>query len=300
MLGKIDNTWLQSFICVYEKQSFKHAADHLALPSSNISRHLQLLESEIGEKLFYRTTRKVSPTPLGEALYAKVKEPFYQLNKSIVGIMTQSDALNGTVRLSTPDIPLVGEALSEFAIQYPNMSVLCEHSTSVEKAVVADPDIIVSFERSELDELDWVSKPLCEWESSVLASPECITKYGSPKVPEELEGLPCISSYKAFGGNPWIFNNGKEDIKPLIRSQLKVDGGFIAKTLAKRGLGYVALPKQFCLEELKRGELVEIPMTMNLKPLTVYIHRRALSFHSHAAQLLATCLAKTFTQDVIS
>ncbi|HGS4452828.1 TPA: LysR family transcriptional regulator, partial [Vibrio cholerae] len=37
MLDKIDQQWLKSFLCVYESNSFKRAAEFLSLPTSNVS-----------------------------------------------------------------------------------------------------------------------------------------------------------------------------------------------------------------------------------------------------------------------
>ncbi|WP_153904693.1 helix-turn-helix domain-containing protein, partial [Vibrio parahaemolyticus] len=47
MLEKIDQQWLKSFHCVYENNSFKRAAEFLSLPTSNVSRHIALLEEQL-------------------------------------------------------------------------------------------------------------------------------------------------------------------------------------------------------------------------------------------------------------
>ncbi|MDV2313032.1 LysR family transcriptional regulator, partial [Vibrio cholerae] len=47
MFDKIDQQWLKSFHCVYENNSFKRAAEFLNLPTSNVSRHIALLEERL-------------------------------------------------------------------------------------------------------------------------------------------------------------------------------------------------------------------------------------------------------------
>ncbi len=51
-------------------------------------------------------------------------------------------------------------------------------------------------------------------------------------------------------------------------------------------LGFVALPKGFCTEELNRGLLIEQHLDCLLAPLTIYIHHRSISFHTHLIMLL--------------
>lgn len=288
MLDRIDNGWLHTFMCVYEHQSFAKASEYLDTPSSNVSRHIQQLESELGNKLFYRTTRRVTPTPLGELLYREIETPLFHLNQSLQHISSASASLKATVRMSAPDIPEIGDVLAHFLIENVNIHLSCEHNTSIEGAIKNHPDIIISFERGTLDERDWVSKPLCQWESVVLASPECIAKHGLPNTVSQLERLPCISSYKAFNGNPWVFDIPSDTALSSLtpRTRIDVDGGFIAKSMAIKGLGFVALPKRFCLHELQSEQLQEVSLNYPLAPLSLFIHYRAVTYHSFITKQL--------------
>lgn len=287
-MERIDNAWLNSFICVFEQSSFVKASERLLIPSSTVSRHVQQLEAELGNKLFYRTTRKVTPTSAGEMLYNEIREPLRQLSQTLQNVSTSTESMKGSIRLSSPDIPFIGDVLADFALGYPNVSLFCEHSTSIEGALNSDPDIVISFERGSLDDRDWVSRPLCQWESAVLASPSCLAEYGSPTTVDELSAMPCISSYKAFAGNPWVFSDAEGLKNVAIKSDINVDGGFIAKAIAVKGLGFVALPREFCRDELDRGSLVEQRLDLELAPLTIYIHYRSMSYHTHLTKLLVS------------
>lgn len=287
-MERIDNAWLNSFICVFEQSSFVKASERLLIPSSTVSRHVQQLEAELGNKLFYRTTRKVTPTSAGEMLYNEIREPLRQLSQTLQNVSTSTESMKGSIRVSSPDIPFVGDVLADFAHSYPNVSLFCEHSTSIESALNSDPDIVISFERGSLDDRDWVSRPLCQWESAVLASPSCLAEYGSPTTVEQLSAMPCISSYKAFAGNPWVFSDAEGLKNVAIKSDINVDGGFIAKAIAVKGLGFVALPREFCRDELERGTLVEQQLDLELAPLTIYIHYRSMSYHTHLTKLLVS------------
>ncbi|MEM8498004.1 MAG: LysR family transcriptional regulator [Pseudomonadota bacterium] len=53
---------LQYFVAVYQKGSFRNAADSLGVSQSTITKGVQRLEKEMGLRLFNRTTRAVQPT----------------------------------------------------------------------------------------------------------------------------------------------------------------------------------------------------------------------------------------------
>lgn len=53
---------LQNFVAVFHSRSFRAAADQLSTSQSSVTKRIQLLEHELGLRLFNRTTRAVEPT----------------------------------------------------------------------------------------------------------------------------------------------------------------------------------------------------------------------------------------------
>lgn len=66
----MDFKQIEAFAAVMEHRSFSKAADALYLTQPTVSAHVALLEQELGVKLLHRTTKALSPTEAGEALYA--------------------------------------------------------------------------------------------------------------------------------------------------------------------------------------------------------------------------------------
>ena len=64
----VDIKTLKSFICVAENQSFSIAARELNTVQPAISRHIALLEEELGVPLFTRSSREVTITAAGKQL----------------------------------------------------------------------------------------------------------------------------------------------------------------------------------------------------------------------------------------
>ena len=68
-LSAINLNRLVAFVAVVEVGSLTGAAARLGLAKTMVSKHMQLLEAELGVTLLMRTTRRLSLTEAGRAFY---------------------------------------------------------------------------------------------------------------------------------------------------------------------------------------------------------------------------------------
>ena len=74
---------LRCFVAVADTLSFREAAQRLNIAQPAVSRAVQQLETELGFKLFERTTRRVTPTPAGLALAREAAEALKALQRAV-------------------------------------------------------------------------------------------------------------------------------------------------------------------------------------------------------------------------
>ena len=67
----MDERRLQIFRAVAEERNFTRAADRLHMAQPTVSQQIQALEEYLGERLFDRTSKSVTLTPAGQALYGQ-------------------------------------------------------------------------------------------------------------------------------------------------------------------------------------------------------------------------------------
>ena len=94
---------LRIFRRVAELQSFSAAARELRLSNAAVSKHVSHLEEELGARLLHRTTRKVSPTAIGEAYLersARLLDELDELDRSVTRSTTE---VRGTLRVNVPN-----------------------------------------------------------------------------------------------------------------------------------------------------------------------------------------------------
>ena len=74
---------LECFLAVARRLHFGQAAEALGLKQSVVSEAIQSLEAHVGGRLFDRTSRRVSLTPLGQALLKDVEPPVNAIRSAL-------------------------------------------------------------------------------------------------------------------------------------------------------------------------------------------------------------------------
>ena len=125
-MGTIDLNLVRVFVAVHETGSFSGAASRLSVPRSTVSRAVASLEAELGVRLFQRTTRQVSTSSAGLALFERVAPSLGTLEASLASLPEQRDVPSGVVRItSTVDlgVAVLAEASKRFTERYPDVRV---------------------------------------------------------------------------------------------------------------------------------------------------------------------------------
>ena len=271
MLDKIDQQWLKSFHCVYENSSFKRASEFLNLPTSNVSRHIALLEEKLNTRLFDRSTRRVAPTDAGEHLYLRTQPLIEKLNDVLEEVTQHSQEVIGQLKVLMPDSADLARAVVSFCTRYPSISLCCDTSINPKEDLLDGFDIILSFHRGKIEDSNWVAKEIKRLPSVIVASPKLIQEFPKPFHITDLKHVPCINSFTVLNATPWIFRKASgELIIQNVRSSFRVNSGYLAKSGALAGLGFAILPLESCRNEINEGTLDIVQMEYEPEDLVLY------------------------------
>src|SRR5262245_9412654 len=97
----VDLNDLGVFVAVVETASFSRAASRLGLPKSSVSRAIARLEAATKVVVLHRTTRKVSLSTAGRALYEKVRAQVVSLRSAADDLPELSEEPSGRLRITT-------------------------------------------------------------------------------------------------------------------------------------------------------------------------------------------------------
>lgn len=288
------------FARVVECANFTRAADTLGMPRSSVSAAIQELEGRVGARLLHRTTRKVTPTQDGAALYerclrliADVEETENLFRHSIVGP-------SGTLRADMPGRIgrlIVAPALPEFLERYPQVSVELGVTDRAVNLIEERVDCVLRV--GTLSDSGLVARAIGDLPLINVASPAYLARHGVPRTPADLERHRLVNYASPSNGRvaPWEWVEGDEVKRVALRARVTVNSAeaYIACCLA--GLGLIQIPAYDVNAHLRAGELVEVlpdhraaPMPMTL----LYPHRQHLSrrFQVFAEWLEALLRAK--------
>jgi DNA-binding transcriptional LysR family regulator len=106
------------FVAVLETGSFAAAAKRLGTSSGQASKLVSRLEAELGARLLNRTTRALSPTEVGQAYFARIRDLLDELDALDAAVRDKAGSPTGRLRLTAPTtfgISKLAPALYDFA-----------------------------------------------------------------------------------------------------------------------------------------------------------------------------------------
>ncbi|MDU1379786.1 MAG: LysR family transcriptional regulator [Klebsiella michiganensis] len=130
---------LRYFIAVAEELHFGHAAARLNISQPPLSQQIQILEQQIGARLFARTNRSVSLTEAGRQFLADSRQILSQVDDAAAHAARLHHGETGELRIgftsSAPFIKAVSDTLSTFRRRYPDVHIQTRETNTREQIV---------------------------------------------------------------------------------------------------------------------------------------------------------------------
>ncbi|MBQ9269247.1 MAG: LysR family transcriptional regulator [Oscillospiraceae bacterium] len=122
----MDLTLLKEFSVLAETLSYQKAARRLGISHSTLTKHVQKLETELGEELLTRTTRSVQLSPYGEIYQNHVKKMLSIHDQALAELRQFHDEEAHVLRmvfLPAPERYGIAELLSGFQRAEPGIRI---------------------------------------------------------------------------------------------------------------------------------------------------------------------------------
>lgn len=250
------------FAEVVERGGFAAAGRVLGIPKSRLSRRVSELESQLGVRLLYRTTRKLSLTDVGEAYLRHCKAVRESAQAAADAVAQVQTVPRGTLRVSCPVTiaqSVVGGVLPAFLARYPLVRLELMVTNRVVDLVEEGVDVGLRVRESVDNSASMVVKRLGLTCQVLVASPDLLARQGTPSNLLDLSRLDSVAMSSTDGKATWVLI-GPDGVREQVQHQPRFVADDLAtlKFAALAGTGLCWLPDYMCADELISGALVRV------------------------------------------
>ncbi|MBF6025446.1 LysR substrate-binding domain-containing protein [Lysobacter niastensis] len=250
---------VMAFIAVAHEGSFARASDRLGVGRSAVSRSIQKLESQLGTRLFSRTTRSTTLTTEGERFFENCLPGVDRILQALEEMRDLRDGPpRGQLRISSPHgfgRKVLAPLMNEFRKLYPEIAI---ELMLDERVVDLTADRVdVAFRDGRLSDCQVIAKQLIPRQMLVCASPAYARRYGLPATIEDLKSHTCINRRLPNGRLLcWDFkvNGLAHPVTP--QGDIVLNDDDLMMSAVRNGRGLAQLPEFQVSEALRKGELV--------------------------------------------
>jgi LysR family transcriptional activator of dmlA len=251
---------LRVFCTVARKASFSAAADALSVSAAYVSKRVNMLEADLGTRLFHRSTRRVAITEAGERVYAWAEKILDDVDRLVEDVSTTRRMPRGTLRVSSSfgfGRHIVAPALARLTERYPQLSVRLDLFDRIVDVAGEGFDLDIRIGDEIASHL--IAKRLASNHRVLCAAPAYLKRHGTPRQLADLGTHHCLAIKERdhpFG--IWRLTERGETVSVKVTGPLSTNHGEVAVQWALAGRGIMLRSMWDVRALLDSGALVQV------------------------------------------
>lgn len=270
------------FVEVVRKNGFAKAADSLDTSPANVTRIIADLEAHLGTRLLNRSSRKLSLTESGDALFERAKTIVEDVADVEAIASSSSHKARGLLRINAPlsfGVLHLAPLWPKFMARHPEIELDVALIDRVVDIVEEGYDMAIRIART--GSTAHAARKLAASRNIACASPAYLARHGMPRVPAQLKEHRCIGYRYSATADEWSFVDADGRPQPVkVSCVMHTNNGDTARSAALGGVGITWQPTFLIGADLRAGRLVRVLPDFALPDidvLAVYPSRRYLS-----------------------
>jgi len=262
------------FADVIDSGSFSSAAKNRSVNRSLVSKQIANLEEELGVRLLHRTTRSLSLTDAGHAVFEHARSLRHQLLETDALVDSIREGVSGELRISSTThfgrlhvMPVIKSLVEE----YPSLNIDLRLEDRYVDIVGERFDVAVRV--TDPVDSSLVARKLTDNPLIMVASPAYLQQHGIPTSIEELNNHRFVV-YAGQNGplSTWAYHQGSEIINFDMNVTIKANDGYALLKTALDGLAIALLPRFVSCTDLNAGKLVQVIPEIKLETFSpIYV-----------------------------
>ena len=251
---------LTTFVGVAAAGSFSRVATQEDVAVSSITRRIDWLESELGAKLFSRSSRRLVLTDAGERFLPRARSLLADLSEAKEELVSSHAEPRGVLTVTAPAVfgrRWVAPVAIDFLAQYPKLELDLHLSDEVVDLAARRVDVAIRM--GSLADSDLIATRIAPLRRLVCASPAYLAQKGRPDTPADLLQHNCLTVASAPAPADWWRFAGVHRNRALpVRGSLRTDDTDTLLQAAVAGVGIVHLASWLVSEMMVAGRLVAL------------------------------------------
>ena len=265
---------LVAFATAARNGSFARAGRELSQTPSTIAKSIGRLESQLGVKLFHRTTRQVSLTTDGQQLFEQCQRILDEVEALRTFAAGASGEPTGVLRVEMPVTfgkRVVMPVLAKLLERYPRLRIDARLSDKYSDVIREGLDAVVRV--GELTDSRLVARQVSQQMLLLCASPDYLARHGRPRNPDDLARHRCMVFRVPTTGRdrPYQFRVDGEGVDLQPEARLRLGDGEALVEAATAGLGLVQVPEVMLTDALAAGRVVEVLEEFRPAPMPISV-----------------------------
>jgi len=253
----MDLSTLKLFVEVMRRHSFTEVAKMERMAPSSVSRAIASLETELGSRLFHRSTRKLEPTEAGLRYFERVVPLLVELTAAGEMVADCDEAPRGTLRVSTPTVfgqMFLVPVLEELHQHYPELTIeLLLNDAYVD---LIGERIDVAIRLGTLRDSGYIARRVSKIRFYICASPAYLERYGTPATPQEIARHECLLFPRGEYNLNWLFRDATGNSEEVrIHGRCLITNSEAIRQCALSGMGLALLPDWLVDPDIESGAL---------------------------------------------
>ena len=251
---------IAAFVVSVRSGTYTAAAKSLGKTRSAIGKSVTRLENQLNVRLLNRSTRGLSLTDDGQALFERCQVILDDLENVNLLMDRRSQTPSGNLKITAPlafgkrhVMPHVNQFLKRYPEVNANLALTDRFVDIIEEGF----DIAIRVGHA-VEDSRIITRTIFNQSMITCASPQYIEQYGEPAHPDELENFNTIFFQNNMRNRIWRYREEGTAIQFNHPNKLIIDDTESILEAALEGFGIAHLPQYIADKALSNGKLVEV------------------------------------------
>ena len=277
---------MQTFLCIADAGSLTAAARAMGSSLPAVVRSLAAYETQLGVRLFHRTTRRITLTEEGREHLERCRHVLTAVEEAESALRAGATRPQGHLRITAPVLfgqMYVAPVVTRFVQAHPGLR--CTALLLDRNVNLLEEGLDLAIRIGRLDDSSLVAQELGQIRRVVVGSPAYLRRHGEPAHPRDLRGHNCIRN-SSSGRTTWgDFQERQRTFQVPVSGNLEFNHVWpaVQACAAGAGLGMFFSYQVAQLIEQDALRIVLEPFEPPAMPISiVYPHARLLPARTRA------------------